>query len=392
LIANLLINTDYYKIHEDGDQLSNLSSRAKNIDFMRGILIVIVVWGHMSTQLKGGATLVDYNPLQYYGTIFLMPLFMAISGYFGYSSLTHKDIMAFVKKKALRLLLPCIVWSFILLFFRFAAGFIFIKPLEINFEVMINRLNQFWYLGSAFVCSITFALTNHIVKTMHNRIVGYIITTILFCLLPSNFWYIAFMYPFYFCGAIFHKYENIFLKIKWIPLLSGICFIIMIPFYKFKHSIYEAEAAIWSNNGVKVQMGNNIWRWVIGFVGCICVSYLLSFIYFKMRKGNKIKEIFEYLGLVSMELYVIHIVIVVEVFGRLIAKLTANGFSLFVQNSIMKNYIYAPILSAIFIYICLVIRKVLIQVPFCSRLLFGTEIIKVSQLDEDNKTGFSDKA
>lgn len=78
-----------------------------------------------------------------------MPLFMTLAGLFAMKGFDTSSFIGYCKKRALRILVPCIVWLFII------AGCIMMISGNIDISVLISVLmNGLWFLKSLFICGI----------------------------------------------------------------------------------------------------------------------------------------------------------------------------------------------------------------------------------------------
>lgn len=92
-----------------------MKNRDNKFDFIKGILIILVVIGHAIQALYGiDNKEVWYNPIFNIVYTFHMPLFIFISGYFFSSSLKY-SFSILLEKKATRLLVPTFIWSTVIL-------------------------------------------------------------------------------------------------------------------------------------------------------------------------------------------------------------------------------------------------------------------------------------
>jgi len=84
----------------------NLKQRLLYFDNLKGFAILLVVLGHCIQQCDSeGSYQFLYNLIY----AFHMPLFMAVSGFFGYKS--NVEILQVTKKKFLRLMVPYFAWG-----------------------------------------------------------------------------------------------------------------------------------------------------------------------------------------------------------------------------------------------------------------------------------------
>ena len=86
-----------------------MTKRYLDIDFCKGLLIVMVVWGHFCAHSSGS----DYekNALTMYIRLFQMPLFFMISGLFQKRITNTVEFLYSVKRCFYRLGLPLISFS-----------------------------------------------------------------------------------------------------------------------------------------------------------------------------------------------------------------------------------------------------------------------------------------
>lgn len=73
-----------------------MTKRKCNYDFIKGVLIILVVWGHCCSYLSGSNY--EKNLLTSYIRLFQMPLFIFMSGYFVKSVYKIDELYDRVKK------------------------------------------------------------------------------------------------------------------------------------------------------------------------------------------------------------------------------------------------------------------------------------------------------
>lgn len=83
--------------------------RYLDIDFCKGVLIILVVWGHFCAHSSGYDY--DKNVITMYVRLFQMPLFFMISGLFQKSVSDFPSLKRTIKKTFMRLGLPLISWT-----------------------------------------------------------------------------------------------------------------------------------------------------------------------------------------------------------------------------------------------------------------------------------------
>jgi fucose 4-O-acetylase-like acetyltransferase len=103
------------------------SSRNYQFDNVKGLLILLVVWGHILAYKNGNADCIGY--IHYFIYFFHMPAFIFISGFFSKNAVKLRD------KAFEQLILPYIVFNFL---YEILSG-------DLN---IINPTNLYWYILS----------------------------------------------------------------------------------------------------------------------------------------------------------------------------------------------------------------------------------------------------
>nr|WP_305881664.1 acyltransferase family protein [Bradyrhizobium sp. CCGUVB23] len=92
------------------ERSSRSADRDLSFDFAKGILIILVIVGHLLQYVIIRAD--EYWYSAYFKSIYMfhMPLFMALSGYLSSGALLRKAFARSVKDRAVQLLLPMLFW------------------------------------------------------------------------------------------------------------------------------------------------------------------------------------------------------------------------------------------------------------------------------------------
>ena len=126
-----------------------------HIETLRGIAILLVVMGHVIGSAPGGGMKIDFpHPLRYlylWIDYIQMPLFTAIAGWV-YAIKSCTDFVPFIKRKALRLLVPMIVvvTSYFLIQY-FIPGTNCKGDIIQIWKLLIFPYSLYWYLPSLFL-------------------------------------------------------------------------------------------------------------------------------------------------------------------------------------------------------------------------------------------------
>ncbi len=132
-----------------------IQSRKSNIiDFTKGILIFLVIYGHCIEM--GSGSFVYRNSSIYYEDIvhraiycFHMPLFMMISGFLFFNSYTKYDLKDLIRRKIGRIILPMLSWSLLFAIYKIITA----KPDIRSTLVIFGRtfFHSLWFLWAIII-------------------------------------------------------------------------------------------------------------------------------------------------------------------------------------------------------------------------------------------------
>ena len=144
-------------------RVGEVTGRAIGVDALRGFAILLVVLGHSISNAENLMLASGYN-LEYYVSNFLytfhMPLFFLVSGYVLFS----KRIK--VRDRAIRLMLPFFAWIPV---YWFVNRYIHHYPFPVRFgttlkDTILNPGNGLWFLTTLFLCSLLLIPVIHVEK------------------------------------------------------------------------------------------------------------------------------------------------------------------------------------------------------------------------------------
>ncbi len=123
-----------------GTQKRNLG-----LDILKSVLAWLVILGHiLQIQITNGNSEVSIWAIEYFIYSFHMPLFIAITGYLMYGK--RIEVQAFIKKRSIQLLVPCLVWGLLIGIYDYYIGHDNLK--QVVKDVILSDL---WYLKSLYV-------------------------------------------------------------------------------------------------------------------------------------------------------------------------------------------------------------------------------------------------
>lgn len=262
--------------------------RNKKIDMLRGIAVLAVLLGHAIQR----GLVVDYLENPFFKIIysFHMPLFMVLSGYllFKYSDRLN---LTFIKKRFLKLIIPTIVWSYLIYFVR-NLWFVGIKPFipfpdsVVEYTKILLKYPDYiiWFLYIVFICNIIFFLKKNIIKS---NIKYDLILTILIAIgiyfIPISHFGIARLKIYFplFCIGYYLNYLIEIIK-KYQNILVIIASIIYILLFK----------------SFNVLLDNLIIYYAISLSAIMLLYFCINLI-----KNKKIEKVLSYFGKRSLEIY-----------------------------------------------------------------------------------------
>lgn len=338
--------------------------RRQDFDLIKGIVMIFITWGHATNALFSGE-IVYYFPIKLITATFAMPIFMWVSGYLSQYALKKRTLSEYLRSRFQRVFIPCILWN-ILIWAIMAAVKVVLK------KGTIDELNIFgiWFLWALFICDILLALQVKLIKNEEAIVISSMIIWILLILIPSDQWYLAWVYPFFVLGYFSTPIIEKFQKYKWsIWLLAVAVYIIVFPFYKDDYLVYYSGSHIWNGMDLIGQLGVDFFRLFIGLLGTIIFAGLCN-MYVKVSGDSKLIRMLTCIGRESMGVYVIQILILERMTTMFIRNI--EPVKAILQNNYnLTCYIAGPIVTALVICICVIGIRIIRRIPNLSKFLLG---------------------
>lgn len=346
-----------------------MNKRNGYIDFLKGIAIILVVFGH-NIQYGSGSNYLT-NELFFDNIIFKfiysfhMPLFAIISGYLFFWTIKKYDSKKVIKKKICSLLVPLIICCTLNIFVISVKYYLEYKTLLPNILKEFQNLLSYslWFLPAMFISSIIVLLVEKI--RFKYKDLMYIIITIIMVILPNYLYFplYFYMFPYFVVGFLYNKYKILdkFNKIRknyLVMIIVIIIFGIALSFYNYDSYIYTSSLSILNN---KRQILIDLYRYIIGFLGIIMVVYISSFIYEKCK--NKIIRLIEKIGKLSMGIYILSCYFNIYVFINLAKNFIPNLLIWIIETLVTLTMFYLG-------------TSLIDKVPILSKYILGKEAKK----------------
>lgn len=277
-------------------------------DVSKGVLILLVLWGHSIQFASGG----DYLSLgAYYGHWaykliygFHMPCFMAISGYLFSHAIASRNSKEIIVGKIRTLIVPVFSFAFIVWLCYFNAGYSF-------FDQIRNYLSRtrftLWFLWALFYSSMGVLLVNKVFK---DNIWVYLLLILLSLLTPDR-WYAElykFMFPCFLFGYFAHKK-------KWVKALKNhavaIVAVTSLLYVLAMFLNYDANTFVYMSGSCVLvdgafqwrQLFIDVYRVVVGICGTTAFMSVMYLVCKSVSVEGRIVKALAWLGTMTMGVY-----------------------------------------------------------------------------------------
>lgn len=168
--------------------------RDLSFDFIKGVLIFLVVCGHCLNEIHAQHT---HGVIDFWIYTFHMPIFMFVSGWFAWHSL-DKGFFSTLRSKLHRLALPALIWSSIIFVQRIVMGE------TASFRCFYESCRGMWFLWCLFGL---FCISALIWKLRYRDVIATCLAVTLLALYPYypndllKHFKVALYFPVFFLGA-----------------------------------------------------------------------------------------------------------------------------------------------------------------------------------------------
>ena len=354
-------------------------NRNRYLDFVKGILILFVLWGHCIQYGTVGEGQFFENPLFKFIYSFHMPLFMLISGYLFYYSAKKRSLKELVFSRAYSFGIPLFVWgclprllSYIIAFANKKQQINLLSILKAVYHIFMG-FTSIWFLWSVLVISVIMAFAEKSKTRDKSTQAIIILFGVIFILLLPGSENNLFMYPYFILGYYLHSSNFLkWKKVLWMRVICIALFAIMLCFYSKECYIYTTGLWITNPNVFNVrQLGIDMFRYVIGVVGAISMLILSEKVCNSGVLSKRIKEYIVKIGMISLQIYILQRYIVESIGKRVVLYLVEQkGIDQFCDNMVIFNCFVTPIAT---VFLVIVIEKIVVFIEKLkiSFLLFG---------------------
>ena len=290
------------------------------LDIIKGFTIILVVFGHAIEYGEGAeanASGIRYDEVIYKLIYSVhMPLFMLISGYLFYFTVQKRSFKAVFISRFTRFIIPIFAWNGLFLLIRIAIHVATSQPVNFIYEIYNQfdiSLYSIWFLWAIFWCSLIVSVIHYFFR---DNIYLYTLCYIITFLIPDayNCSLYSYMYPFFVTAYLFNKNKATILRYiqkytyKKLFYTTTITYIVLIFFFDRDSFIYTSGYTILGKERALMQAGIDLYRMIIGFVGCTSIILATRAL---MNKGllQTVTPLLSKLGYNSLGIYIISLYI-----------------------------------------------------------------------------------
>lgn len=181
--------------------------RRDDFDFIKGVLIVLVVWGHCCMYNSGPDY--DKNILTAYIRLFQMPLFIFISGYFQKSINDIAQLKGKIKKVFFTIIVPILSFYALSVVLKALFAFFLQKEDVVLADMFKGHISILWYLICTLLCLLLYSPVNLVISNKGKvGITTLLLSPLVVMLIPSNICNFQFLWLFFVLGVLYRRYEE----------------------------------------------------------------------------------------------------------------------------------------------------------------------------------------
>lgn len=284
-----------------------MEKREPFLDFIKGVAIILVVWGH-SIQYWHGESYDFWHDLFFIMIYsFHMPLFSLVSGYVMSININRYRSTYFIRRKFKALVIPTLFWGILLALLGTALKVINekIEGQEIWLKLINDTIgNPYWFFIAAFFSLSSIA----IIQCIKSSVLKWIIYTgvlSLFLVSPRVYHIqeIAFTFPCFIIGFYFGKFFFGKHSTK-MDMLSLLLYVMMLSLWTKEKYVYTTGVSLLQCTDSIRQLYIDVYRLSIGVVGSFLCVGIVRRIY-DILDTRRFKEIICKVGTSSGDIYLL---------------------------------------------------------------------------------------
>jgi fucose 4-O-acetylase-like acetyltransferase len=341
-----------------GRQSTPSTPRNDFIDYLKGSLIFLVVWGHLiQSAFHGDDTGFFYDPVFKAIYMFHMPLFMAVSGFVSFRSIFSSPFLFCVWRRIRQIIVPAICWPVLALIASLLFCLFHERTLAGGMHLFIKSLPAFrpglWFLWAVFGST---AVVSALKMLRLDRLEIFAAATILFLFAPdgANIYLFKYTFPFFCAGYALAKGNQIHLPKTISPPQGVVLFAASVGCYLLwgiNTYVYKTRMHPDFSNLYNISL-----RYLIGMV-VSGAFILLMLLFYQVAKSRMLSN----WGRRSLDIYIMH--------GFVLDGLESIGNPL--QYSLWYSFLAAPVLAVLLCFATYQAGRAISKIPVARALLLG---------------------
>ena len=316
-----------------------MKSRNLKIDFLKGIAIFCMVYGHIYSLsvFECEDLFLDGFGIHQLISLFHMPLFMLLSGYcFGYSM--NKSLKELLLHRTISLLIPIVVWGTADYILNLILG---ISKPSLATYISICFTGHMWFITVLIACSAGLSILTKLLKgswLLAALVGGWILMILGSQIMGSTMSPLLYFYPFYIGGFLIYQYSHILYdNRKKIASRLAVIFLLL-WFFVGKDAYHGDEALIISFSDIESILGF-FYIYLIRIGACGLILTLADVFY--QTISDRVKEGWNRLGTHTLQIYVVH-----WIFYSLFDKMLSDRLKLTTSISVFVfSFLVVPAIS-----------------------------------------------
>jgi len=331
-VSSTIVET--FRIPREGDS----PGRDIGVDAIRGLAILLVVLGHSISNAVNLNLAARHDPLFYISNFlytFHMPLFFLVSGYVLFS----KRIK--VGDRAIRLMLPFFAWIPV---YWFVNRYIHHFPFPIGFaatlkDTILNPGTGLWFLPTLFLCSLLLIPAVRLEKV--RSWMGEASLAVIFIavnLIPYDrlgALQVKYFFFFFAAGYLLAKHRGRVEQIGREPAAAGLVLVSAVFLVSFIVLYYYGLIKPYTFPISLVDLFKTPSAYLVRYI-MACLGILLSIGFIRALGSTRALKVFAWFGLVTMDIYVAHGLMIQLAFGSGWVKVL-TGFILGIVLSLVLS-------------------------------------------------------
>ena len=300
--------------------------RDKRIDFIKGMLMLCVIYGHTINALLGGT----HHPpvcLHVFVRTFDMPFFMILSGYFLKRSFEKRNAMDVVLNRLSMIGVPIAIWTLLRGYINIFAMYYFL------WAVMVSGLI---YIVIRKVSSL---LPCRCVKTVEFFLYTIVTISLYVVKVPWNMFY---LFPFF----VFGNYiQDLGFKLKrWEMGGILVLFVVALCFWQTAYTPWRTGAFAWKDDYWAILI--YAYRFALGVVGVFVMSRAFELIREHLTGTPFVVRTITECGTETLALYILQSIIIERIL-RSACDIAWTHYPVVLPQSVVNlvGYVIAPVLS-----------------------------------------------